>query len=85
MRGQLACLVDGTRRVGLRCAACGHERETVADLTATALFQAAHSNSLQQIGETAERLAQECLTTWVDSFSHALYRDLIDAADFAQR
>jgi hypothetical protein len=51
--------VDDTRRVGLRCAACGHERELVADLTATALFQAAHSNSLARLTETAEELARE--------------------------
>jgi hypothetical protein len=29
--------VHGTRRMGLRRSACGHERETVAGLTATAL------------------------------------------------
>jgi hypothetical protein len=74
--------VDGTRLVGLRCAACGHERETTADLTATALFHAAHSNSIEQLAETAERLARERMTAWVESFSGALERDLIDAADF---
>ena len=76
--------VNGTRRVGLRCAACGHERETVADLTATALFKAAHSNSLARLTETAEQLARERMTAWVDSFAGALERDLIDAADFTR-
>ena len=74
--------VNGTRRVGLRCAACGHERETTADLTATALFKAAHTNGIEQLAETAERLARERMCMWVDSFAGALERDLIDANDF---
>jgi hypothetical protein len=74
--------VNGTRRVGLRCAACGHERETVADLTATALFQAAHSDSVARLTEAADELAREQMSLWIDSFAGALERDLIDAADF---
>jgi hypothetical protein len=74
--------VDGTRRVALRCAACGHERETVADLTATALFLAAHSNSIARLAETADTLARERMAAWVDSFTGALERDLIEAAGF---
>ena len=71
-----------TRRVGLRCAGCGHERETTADLTATALFKAAHTNGIEQLAETAERLAHERMSMWVDGFAGALDRDLIDANDF---
>jgi hypothetical protein len=74
--------VDGTRRVGLRCAACGHERETVADLTATALFQAAHTDRVAQLAEAADELARQQMASWVDSFAGALERDLIEAADF---
>jgi hypothetical protein len=75
--------VDGTRRVGLRCAACGHERETVADLTATALFQAARSDGIARLAEAADELAREQMSAWVDSVTGALDRDLIDAADFS--
>jgi len=74
--------INGTRLVGLRCAGCGHERETTADLTATALFRAAHTNGIEQLSEAAERLARERMSAWVDSFTGALERDLIDATDF---
>jgi hypothetical protein len=74
--------VKGLRRVGLRCAACGHEREVVADLTATALLEAEHAYALDQLSEAADELARERMSTWVDCFARALERDLIDAADF---
>jgi hypothetical protein len=76
--------VNGTRLVGLRCAACGHERETVADLTATALFQAAQTDGAVRLEATADELAREQMSEWVASFAGALERDLIDAADFAR-
>jgi hypothetical protein len=50
-------------RVGLRCGACGHERETI-------------------VGPTAADLERENMASWVETFSAALRRDLIDAEDF---
>jgi hypothetical protein len=75
-------VVDGARRVGLRCADCGYERETVADLTATALFKAAQANRVERLAETAEQLARERMNAWIERFADALERDLIDATDF---
>jgi hypothetical protein len=73
---------DLTRRVHLRCGACGFERDTVADHVEAAVYDTAHANRLARIADDAERLALERMGGWVASFTAALERDLIDAADF---
>jgi hypothetical protein len=73
---------DGRRRVGLRCGACGHESETTPVPTAAALFEAAHANRIARMTDAATRLERERMAGWVESFSGALERDLIDATDF---
>jgi hypothetical protein len=73
---------DLSRRVHLRCGACGFERHAVADHVEAAIFDTAHANRLARIADDAERLAVERMNGWVASFTTALERDLIDAADF---
>lgn len=73
---------DGTRRVVLSCGGCGHARESDVTPTSAALLEAAHANRLAHIGETADRLERERMSGWVESFTAALARDLIDATDF---
>ena len=73
---------DGTRRVKLRCGACGHQRETAVTATSAALLEAAHASRLAEIAELADALERERMCGWVESFAGALERDLIDAGDF---
>jgi hypothetical protein len=69
-------------RVGLRCGACGHERETIVGPTAAQLFDQALDKGFDRIAETADDLERENMASWVETFSAALRRDLIDAEDF---
>jgi hypothetical protein len=69
-------------RVGLRCGACGFERETVVGPTVAELFDAALDKGFDRIAETADELERENMACWVATFSAALRRDLIDAGDF---
>jgi hypothetical protein len=70
--------VNGLWRVHLRCGACGHERDTVVGPQAARMFDRA----LAKRSEVLERVERERMTHWVDAFSIALERDLIDASDF---
>jgi hypothetical protein len=69
-------------RVGLRCGACGYERETVVGPTAAQLFDKALDKGYDAIARRADELERENMTSWVETFSAALRRDLIDAGDF---
>ena len=69
-------------RVGLRCGACGYERETVVGPTVAQLFDKALDKGFDAIAKTADRVERENMTSWVETFSAALQRDLIDPADF---
>jgi hypothetical protein len=75
-------VVRGTRHVELCCTDCAHVRVVLADLTAAALFTAAQENRLARLTQTAEQLTRERMAAWVDSFTVALERDLIDATHF---
>lgn len=69
-------------RVVLRCGACGNEdtRELSHDDAAGLLN--ALDRGYDAIQTAAERLERELLADWVETFSAALQRDLIDAGDF---
>jgi hypothetical protein len=73
---------QGTRRVTLVCGACGHVRECTITPTSAALLEVAHANRLAHLAEAADRLERERMASWVESFTVALDRDLIDATDF---
>jgi hypothetical protein len=75
---------DGQRRVHLRCGACGLERDVVVTPTSAALLEAAHEARVAQIAQTLERLERDRMAAWADTFTQALERDLIDAADFTR-
>ena len=68
--------------MGLRCGACGYERETVIGPELAQMFDKALDKGFDAIAETADRLQTESMTAWVESFSEALQRDHIVASDF---
>jgi hypothetical protein len=71
--------VDGAPRVTLTCGACGYVRDVEVTPTGAALLEAARE---YRLAETAARLERERMSAWVESFTAALARDLIDASDF---
>jgi hypothetical protein len=70
-------------RVGLRCGACGFERETVIGPTLAEMFDKALDTRYDRLAETAQRLEAASMAEWVESFTAALEHDLIEAEDFA--
>ena len=72
------------RRVYLRCGACGYTRDVVVGPEAEQLFKRAVDKRSGTIAAAADRLEQELMAGWVDSFAGALEHDLIDAADFSR-
>jgi hypothetical protein len=69
-------------RVGLRCGGCGYERETVIGPELAEIFDRALDKGFNELTRTAERVERDNMTAWVDSFSTALQRDLIEPSDF---
>jgi hypothetical protein len=72
----------GRWRLGLRCGACGHRTEALVGPGDARGFQRTLEQQVEQIAAAADRLADEAMTSWVETFSVALERDLIDACDF---
>jgi hypothetical protein len=69
-------------RVGLRCGACGYERETVIGPELARMLDKALDKRSAVIARAADQVEAEAMAAWVESFSDALRRDQIVASDF---
>lgn len=68
----------------LRCGGCGTHREEIVPDQIAERFDRELDRALDEIGQTADRLRYERLTSEADAFAVALERDLIDAEDFGR-
>jgi DNA-directed RNA polymerase subunit RPC12/RpoP len=69
----------------LRCGQCGEAREVVVPHETARRYDRALDRASEAIAATASRLDRERMAAQVEAFATALQRELIDAADFAER
>ena len=67
----------------LRCGECGMSREVAVSNTEADRFERALHARASMLAAEARRLEEERLSAEIDTFVHALDRDLIDADSFA--
>ncbi len=72
-------------RVGLRCGACGYERETLIGNVLAEMYNRALDKGNAKIAATVARLDAESMAGYIETFTAALRHDLIDASDFETR
>ena len=68
--------------VTLRCGGCGHEHVRALSHDDAARLLNALDRGYLAIETAADHLGRELMAAWVDTFTAALRRDLIDAYDF---
>ena len=73
----------GYWQVELCCGVCGHRRRTSVSAGDMRAFYSVVEEQKRTMAQTADELARERMSGWVDTFTGALERDLIDADDFA--
>ena len=73
----------GYWQVELCCGVCGHRRRTSVSAGDMRAFYSVVEGQKRTMAQTADELARERMSGWVDTFTGALERDLIDADDFA--
>jgi hypothetical protein len=77
--------LDGGRwRIGLRCNACGHSQDAVAEDGIAQRFAEAVTASATEIEQSLHAPEPRCMDRWRAAFSEALARDLIGPNDFAR-
>jgi hypothetical protein len=76
---------DDTWRIGLRCGGCADTRAVVIGNAEAARFDRELNRGMDVIARSLEALERERMTEWIDAFTGALDRGLVDADDFAVR
>jgi hypothetical protein len=74
---------DDTWRIGLRCGGCDDTRDVVIGNAEAARFDHDLDRGMDVIARSLEAFERERMTDWVDAFTGALQRGLVDADDFA--
>jgi hypothetical protein len=74
----------GFWHVELACGACGLRRRTSVGAGDLRAFCSVVEGQSRRIAEAADELGRERMADWVETFTSALDRDLIDAGDFGR-